>query len=173
MDGASYASNIQNLIIMTTQHPPILLPKKGEHPDALLAEIRMMKEADVDWHGGKVWSLVYYADEAHDQLLKAAHSELFSTNYLNPLAFQSLHRMEQEVVQMTAHMLHGDEHVVGFMSSGGTESILLAMFCYRQRARKLHPKITHPEVVAPVTIHPAFDKAAELFGLYIRKAPVD
>ena len=52
-------------------------------------------------------------------------------------------------------------------------SILLAMFCYRQRARKLYPQISRPEVVAPATIHPAFDKAAILFGLKIRKAPVD
>jgi sphinganine-1-phosphate aldolase len=151
----------------------VSIPLEGENPDLILQQIRKMKEEDVAWKEGKVWSLVYFADEAHDQLLKAAHSELFSSNYLNPLAFKSLHRMEQEVVHMTAHMLHGDEHTVGVMSTGGTESILLAMFCYRQRARKLHPRITKPEVVAPVTIHPAFDKAAELFGINLRKAPVD
>ena len=153
--------------------PPVTIPPEGENPDLILQHIRKMKEADVDWKGGKVWSLVYFADEVHDNLLKAAHSELFSSNYLNPLAFKSLHQMEQEVVHMTAHMLHGDEHTVGVMSTGGTESILLAMFCYRQRARKLHPHITQPEVITPVTIHPAFDKAAELFGLILRKASVD
>lgn len=152
---------------------PVAIPLQGENPGDLLQEIRRMKEMDIAWKEGKVWSLVYYANEEHDRLLKAAHSELFSTNYLNPLAFKSLHRMEQEVVHMTARMLHGDAHTVGVMSTGGTESILLAMFCYRQRARKLHPGIHAPEVVAPVTIHPAFDKAAELFGIHIRKAPVD
>ena len=132
-----------------------------------------MKETDVDWKSGKVWSLVYHADAEHDQLLKSAHQELFSTNYLNPLAFKSLHWMEKEVVRMTSQMLHGDERTVGVMTTGGSESILLAMYCYRQRAQKFHPKIKKPEVIVPVTIHPAFDKAAELFGLHLRKAPVD
>ncbi|HJW30631.1 MAG TPA: aminotransferase class V-fold PLP-dependent enzyme, partial [Saprospiraceae bacterium] len=158
---------------MSTLHPPISIPTEGERPEDLLEQIRKMKAEDVDWRGGKVWSLVYYAGEEHDQLLRDAHGELFSSNYLNPLAFKSLHRMEQEVVRMTAAMQHGDEHTVGVMSTGGTESILLAMFCYRQRARKLNPRIDKPEVVAPATIHPAFDKAAELFGLHLRKAPVD
>lgn len=132
-----------------------------------------MKKEDAAWKDGKTWALVYYANEAHDQLLKAASNELFSGNYLNPLAFKSLHRMEQDVVHMTAQMLNGGHKAVGVMSSGGTESILLAMFTYRQRAAKLHPRITAPEVVVPETIHPAFDKAALLFGLQLRKAPVD
>jgi len=173
MGSAPYQITFSTCLIMIEKNLPVSIPHEGEHPDHLMDEIRSMKKADVAWREGKVWSLVYYADEAHDKLLRDAHSELFSTNYLNPLAFKSLHRMEQEVVHMTAHMLHGDAHTVGVMSTGGTESVLLAMFCYRQRARKLHTRITRPEVVTPVTIHPAFDKAAELFGLHIRKAPVD
>ncbi|MBT8196239.1 MAG: aspartate aminotransferase family protein, partial [Bacteroidia bacterium] len=149
------------------------IPSEGENSNSILQEIKQMKQEDVDWMHGKVWSMVYYVDEEHDNLLKAASSELFSANYLNPLAFKSLHRMEQEVVHMTAQMLHGDEHSVGVMSTGGTESILLAALSYVQRARKLHPKITKPEVVAPATIHPAFDKAALFFGFQLRKAPVD
>ncbi|HZV70887.1 MAG TPA: aspartate aminotransferase family protein [Saprospiraceae bacterium] len=149
------------------------IPLSGEKPDHILEQIKKLKEEDAAWKEGRVWSLVYYADEEHDSLLKAAHNELFSANYLNPLAFKSLHRMEQEVVRMTADMLHGDDKTVGVMTTGGTESILLAMFCYRQRARKLHPMIDKPEIVAPMTIHPAFDKAASMFGLRIRKARVD
>jgi glutamate/tyrosine decarboxylase-like PLP-dependent enzyme len=130
---------------MSENHPLVRIPYEGEDPDFLLDEIRKMKESDVDWKSGKVWSLVYHADAEHDQLLKSAHHELFGTNYLNPLAFKSLHRMEQEVVRMTSQMLHGDEHTVGVMSTGGSESILLAMYGYRQRARKFHPKIKKPE----------------------------
>ena len=78
---------------------------KGEQPTIILQQIRKMKEHDVDWKEGRVWSLVYYVNEEHDKLLQAAGSELFSANYLNPLAFKSLQRMEQEVVHMTAHML--------------------------------------------------------------------
>lgn len=149
------------------------IPAAGRSPDLILRQIRKMKTADVAWKAGRAWSLVYFADEEHDRLLQAANNELFSTNYLNPLAFKSLHKMEQEVVRMTASMLHGDDQAVGVMTSGGTESILLAMFAYRERARKLAPQLTAPEIVAPATIHPAFDKAALLFGLQVRKAPVD
>ena len=151
----------------------ISIPVEGEKPDTILQQIKKMKEEDVAWKEGKTWSLVYYIDEEHDQLLKAAHNELFSANYLNPLAFKSLHRMEQEVVRMTADMLHGNQDTVGVMTTGGTESILLAILCYRERARKTHPHIVRPEIVTAVTCHPAFDKAAHLFGLHIRKASVD
>ena len=156
-----------------SENHPVRIPNEGEKPAFLLDAIRKMKEADVDWKSGKVWSLVYHADEEHDELIRSAHNELSGSNYLNPLAFKSLHRMEQEVVRMTSHMLHGDEHNVGVMTTGGSESVLLAMLCYRQRARKIFPNIKKPEVVATFTIHPAFDKAAELFGLHLRKAPVD
>ncbi len=151
----------------------IAIPPHGESPESILAHIRDLKRADVAWQEGRAWSLVYYADDEHDRLLKAAHAELASANYLNPMAFPSLHRMEQEVVRMTAHMLHGDEERVGVMTTGGTESILLALLGYRQRARTQMPHIVAPEVVLPTTCHPAFDKAAELFGLKLRKAPVD
>lgn len=151
----------------------IAIPAEGESPELILQNIRRMKEDDVAWKEGKVWSLVYYANDEHDRLLKDASNEMFSSNYLNPLAFKSLHRMEQEVVHMSANMLHGDEHSVGVMTSGGTESILLAMFCYRERARKLHLNIDKPEVILPATIHPAFDKAAHFFGLHLRKVAVN
>ncbi|HEX5653394.1 MAG TPA: aminotransferase class V-fold PLP-dependent enzyme [Chitinophagaceae bacterium] len=158
---------------MKKNDSPIVIPPEGERPDLILEQIKKMQQEDIAWEKGKVWSLVYYAGEEHDQLLKAATNALFSSNYLNPLAFKSLHKMEQEVVHMTINMLHGNEKAVGVMTSGGTESILLAMFCYRQRARKLHPRIKKPEIIAPATIHPAFDKAAEMFGLQLRKTAVD
>lgn len=158
---------------MKALHANNSLPEHGEAPEQILEQIRALQQEDVNWKAGKVWSLVYYADEVHDNLLKSAHNALFSSNYLNPLAFKSLHRMEQEVVHMTLAMLHGNREAVGVMTSGGTESILLAMFCYRQRAKKWKPHAKRYEVLAPATIHPAFDKAAEMFGLRLRKVAVD
>jgi sphinganine-1-phosphate aldolase len=158
---------------MNESEKNINIPDEGINPGILLQRVKSLQEDDIAWKAGRVWSLVYFADEEHDHLLKAASNELFSTNYLNPFAFKSLQQMEQEVVRMTINMLHGNNDAVGVMTSGGTESILLAMFSYRQRAEKKRPGIRHPEVIAPVTIHPAFDKAAQLFGLHLRKAPVD
>lgn len=158
---------------MKENNLPVSIPTEGENPENILAQIDRMQEEDISWKDGRAWSLVYYVNEAHDKLLQAASSKLFSANYLNPLAFKSLQKMEQEVVHMTANMLHGNTQQVGVMTSGGSESILLAMFAYRERAKKLKPKVTQPEVVVPVTVHPAFDKAAAYFSLKIRKAPVD
>ena len=67
--------------------------------------------------------------------MKKAHNMFFSENGLSPLAFPSLKTFENEVIAMTARMLGGDEEVSGAMTSGGTESILMAMKAYRQWAR--------------------------------------
>ena len=72
-------------------------------------------------------------------------------NALNPLVFPSLRQFEVETVAMVANMLHGDSQCVGSITSGGTESILMAVKTYRDRARKLYPHITKPEIVSLVS----------------------
>jgi sphinganine-1-phosphate aldolase len=115
------------------------IPEKGTATDQLLAQMEQMRDGDADWRGGKVWSLVYFAGEAHHELLKEAHNLFIAENGLNPMAFQSLKRMESDVVRMTASMLNGGPEAVGTMTSGGTESILLAVKAARDRARKRRP----------------------------------
>lgn len=148
------------------------IPERGVETEALLERMSAMREGDADWRSGRVWSLVYHAGDDHSELLKRAHGLFFSENGLNPMAFRSLRRMESEVVRMTASMLHGGERAVGSMTSGGTESILLAVKAARDRARKRWPWILRPEIVAPESIHVAFEKAAHYFGLKIRYAPL-
>lgn len=150
-----------------------VIPETGISGNLILDQIRDFQKGDVNWEDGRTWSLVYHADKAHDQLLQDVSNQFFSANYLNPLAFQSLKKMENEVIEMTSDMLNGGEQTVGAISSGGTESILLAIYTYREWAKKNYPAIKAPEIVAPETIHPAFNKAAHLFGLKIRKAKVD
>jgi glutamate/tyrosine decarboxylase-like PLP-dependent enzyme len=115
---------------------------------------------------------VYYAGEAHHELLQSAHNMFFAENALNPMAFKSLKRMEAEVVQMTASMLHAPDDACGTMTTGGTESILMAVKAARDRAKARGPKTDRPNIVAPRTAHPALDKAAHYFGLELRHAPV-
>lgn len=146
------------------------IPQTGLSPEAILAEMESFKSGDVRWKEGRTWSMVYQVDDAHNALLKQASSLYFSESYINPFAFESLQRMEKEVVAMTADMLHGGEHAVGTMTSGGTESIFLALYTYREWARKTKPNCN--EVIAPSTIHPAFEKAAHILGLHVRKVPV-
>ncbi len=151
----------------------LFIPEKGIPGEELLKELKSLQKNDVAWKDGRTWSLVYHAGEEHDKVIREAYSEFFSANYLNPFAFKSLMKMEAEVVRMTAGMLHGSAEVCGTMTSGGTESILLAVYTCREFARSKKPGITRPEIVVPISAHPAFDKAAHLFGLKIVKAPLD
>ncbi len=151
----------------------ITLPARGLPHDEILTRLEGLRERDADWREGRVFSLVYHADDAHAELIKRAHNLFFSENGLNPMAFQSLRRMEAEVVRMAASMLHGGPDTVGTMTSGGTESILLAVKAARDRARARNRKLTRPNVVAPETVHAAFDKAGHYFGCEIRFARLD
>ncbi len=149
------------------------IPEKGRPAEDLLTEMESYGVDDVDFKGGRTWSMVYWAGDDHHAFLEKAHNLYMAGNALNPMAFKSLKRFEAEVVQMTASMLHGPESAVGTMTSGGTESILMAVKAYRDEARRKWPWIVRPQIVAPVTVHPAFDKACHYFGLQLKKVPVD
>ncbi|VDO26136.1 unnamed protein product [Haemonchus placei] len=85
-------------------------------------------------------------------------------------AFPGARKMEAEILRMCLSMFHGGQEACGVVAGGGTEVMLLACLAYRNRgiARGMY----HPEIVAPSTAHPALDKAAELFGMTIRRVPV-
>jgi glutamate/tyrosine decarboxylase-like PLP-dependent enzyme len=148
------------------------IPAAGRAREELLATMDCYRAGDARWQDGRCFSLVYWAGEEHERTLMAAHERFFMENALNPMAFKSLKRMESEVVQMTASMLHAPPEAVGTMTSGGTESLLMAVKTYRERARAKRPWVLFPEMVAPDTIHPAIDKAAHYFGVKLRRARV-
>jgi len=149
-----------------------VIPAHGRSRDDVLAELRERQADDVDWRGGRVFSLVYHAGDAHEQLIKDAHGLYASANLLNPMAFAGLRSLERDIVASAATLFHG-EGAVGAVTSGGTESILCTVAAYRDRARRTKPWLAWPELVVPRTIHPAFDKAAHYFGVKLRKVDVD
>ncbi len=150
----------------------IRLPKKGRGRKDILKQLRDFGKEDPDYKHMRTWSLVYYLGEGHTKFLLDAYGAYFSANGLNPTVFRSLKRLENEVVRITAGLLHGDRNVVGVMTSGGTESCLLAVKTYRDmgRAKK---RIRKPEMVIPVTAHVAWEKGAEYFGVKAVRAPLD
>ena len=147
------------------------LPKTGTPPDALLARMRERKRDDADWHAGRTFSLVYPAGDDVDAVLRDANLLYLYENALNPFRFPSLRTMETEVVEMAASLLNGGADAGGAMTSGGTESILMAMKSARDRARA-EKGIEAPELLAPVSAHPAFAKAAHYLGMTLRQAPL-
>ena len=145
-------------------------PAAGRPVDDLLREIRGGRGGDADWRGGRTFSLVYDpADPELERLHEAVAHEYLHENYLNPFAFPSLLRMEQRVVEM-ANDLFGAPGGAGKMTSGGTESIFLAVQVAREHARAAG--IAEPELLTGTTAHPAFAKAAHYLDVEHRLVPV-
>jgi len=147
-------------------------PTTGRSKEAVLDTMRAARDHDIQWQQGRVFGLVYHISEEIDDLLKEAFTMFFSENGLNPTAFPSLRKFETEVVSMTASLLGGDENVCGNMTTGGTESLIMAVKTARDWARIHQPGVTSPEIVMPVTAHPAFDKAGEYLNVRIVHVPV-
>ena len=136
---------------------------------------RMASAEERTWREGYASGAVYHGDPAHMAFLSRIYAAQSQSNPLHPDLWPSATKFEAEIVAMTASMLGADQAaetpVVGTVSSGGTESILLAMKTYRDFARERRG-IAEPEIVAPVTAHAAFDKAARFFDMPLVRVPV-
>jgi len=149
----------------------IIIPEKSSKSDEVLNSLKEISKKDIKWTEGKAFGYVYHIDEEQTRLLIEANNMFAGSNALNPMAFPSLKECEKEIISMTADMLNGDENVVGALTSGGTESILMAVKTYRDWAKN-KKGIKNPEIVLPVSAHPAFDKAAHYFGVKLIKTPL-
>lgn len=150
-----------------TKH--LAIPDKALSHEEILSGMKELKEKDdKHWKSGKVSGTVYGGQEEHTNFLNQVFSMFSLTNPLHPDVFPSTRKFEAEVVRMAAEMMRGDTNVCGAITSGGTESILMAVKAYRDRAG-----VQNPEMVVPVTIHAAFDKAAKYFGIKIVHVPIN
>lgn len=138
----------------------------------MLQRLAALRADDARWEQGRTFSLVYHAGDEHTEFLKRAYALYFSENALNPTAFGSLKRMEREVVAMTAALLGGGAEAAGTMTSGGSESLFLALKTYRDRARAQRGAAEPLEIIVPRSAHPAIDKAAHCLGLRLLRAPL-
>jgi glutamate/tyrosine decarboxylase-like PLP-dependent enzyme len=137
----------------------------------VLAEVSAIGQSDLRWKEGRAFSLAYYAGSEVQAVADQAYAMYGSTNGLNADAFPSLKKFQADVVATVNRWVHGDETSAGFMTSGGTESILLAVKAARERGRREFG-ITQPNVVLPTSAHAAFEKACYYFGLESRRVPV-
>ncbi|KAL4218090.1 hypothetical protein ACF0H5_022826 [Mactra antiquata] len=179
---------------VTKSKPIVRIPETGISFDDLRQQMKNLQKRDANpERDGNVFAYQYtlhdqnfeLQEEAfdafceksghsveHDGLVKEFFHGFMHENALNPMIYPALRLMETEVVSMTASMLHGNREVVGFLTSGGTESNLMAVKTYRDMALATRKGIGKPNIVAPITVHPTIDKAAHYFGLDIIHTPM-
>lgn len=152
---------------------PFPIPSKGKSRDEVMATLREYRAGDPDWSQGKIFGYVFHGDDDIVATVEEAFRFYMWDNMLDPSVFPSLLRLETEVVAMAADHLGGDAEVCGNFTSGGTESCLLAVKAARDWARATKPAIAEPEMILPVTAHPAFHKAAHYFDVKAVTVPID
>ncbi len=150
------------------------IPEVGRARTAILHEMEAMRtHEEAQWKDGFVSGAVYHGDQEHIDFLNRVYALNSQSNPLHSDVWPSATKFEAEIVAMTADMLGGSgQDIRGTVSSGGTESILLAMKAYRDRARE-KKGITRPEMILPVTAHAAFDKACQYFHIKPVHIPFD
>lgn len=149
------------------------IPKQGLSKDEVFRRLEAFRADDMPWRDGRTWAYVYDPGREAEEIIKRAFSMYLTENALDPTVFPSMMRLENELVAMAARHLRGNEHVVGNFTSGGTESILLAVKTARDRARDLRPEIREPELLLPSTAHAAFHKACHYLDVRPVSVPVD
>lgn len=133
--------------------------------EALLAELDAASWGDADWRSARTWSLVYHASDEIEQVAREAYSRFMATNGLSPVAFPSLGRFESEVLEAVRELLEAPLEAAGSWTSGGTESLLLAVKTARDWARVHRPDVIAPEMLVPESAHPALHKAGHYLGV--------
>lgn len=147
------------------------IPETGRPFEEILKQLDLYAADDPAYKEGKTWSLVYYKDEEYTRFIAEAYEKYISANGLNPTAFKSLKRFENDIVAFTAELLHADERSAGCVTSCGTESCMLAVKTYRDWGKAVKG-IRRPEIIVAETAHVSWYKGAEYFGVKVHTVPV-
>lgn len=177
-DGDSLMGDLHPYAKILPKHTE--LPAHGLTHEKILAELETMAQAEQKkWDTGQVSGTIYHGSLDHYAFLNRAFGLFSHASLLQRDLCPSGTKLEAEIIAMTARLLHGDvpatlkagDRVCGSITSGGTESLLSAALVCREVGRK-ERGIAVPEIVAPQTIHPAFDKAAHYLGIKLVRVPV-
>jgi len=154
-----------------------MLPEEGTPRADVLAQLTAMAtEEDATWESGKCSGTMYCGDHDHYDFMNRAFGLFAHVNVLQRDMCPSATKFEAEILAMTLDLFHAEAvegaTPAGIVTTGGTGSICHALLAYRDHAAA-ERGITRPNVIKPETAHPAFDKACHLFGIELRRAPVD
>lgn len=144
-----------------------MIPARGRARGDILAELQARKAGDRDWRRGRLAVYFYWLDEELERVQQEAYLAYWTENNLGQRAYPSLKSLEDEVIAMSLALLGGGERAGGTFTSGGSESIFLAMMAARNRARR-----EAPNIVLPNSAHLTFDRAAEALGIEARRVPI-
>lgn len=154
----------------------LTLPEDGKSLDWILAE---MEKMDIEltgqsgiWNEGKLSGAVYHGGEELQKIITTAYDRYCVSNPLHPDVFPAVRKMEAEIVAMVLKLYNGPDTGCGVVTSGGTESIIMALKTYRDWGRKVKG-ITEPEIIIPASAHAAFDKGAAYFNIKVHVIPVN
>ncbi|MCP3987152.1 MAG: aspartate aminotransferase family protein [bacterium] len=156
-------------------------PEKGRSRQEILDELReVAREEDSFWQTGQCSGTMYCGDTEHYAFLNEVFSNYAHVNALQRDICPSATRFEGEIIAMALDLMNAsaavgegeDARPCGSVTSGGTESIITSVLMYRDKYRA-ERDIKEPEMILPVTAHPAFEKGAHLFGVKVVHAPID
>jgi len=151
-----------------------VIPEHGLGEEEIYAELEEYRQmSKLNYDNGKISGTVYNSDERLTELLVKSMAKFPWANPLHPTVFRGVRKMESEIVSMVVDIYNGTEiGACGTTTSGGTESILMAVRTYREWA-KAEKGITRPHMIIPTTAHAAFNKAANYFGIRLTHIPMD
>lgn len=147
------------------------IPAKGRPRAELMADLTARKAGDRDWRRGRLAVYFYWLDEELERVQQDAYLAYWTENNLGQRAYPSLKTIEDEVIAMALSLLGGGGRAGGTFTSGGSESIFLAMMAARNKARAQRG-VTRPNIVLPDSAHLTFDRAAEALGMEARRVPI-
>lgn len=145
---------------------------QGQTATAILEHLESLRINDVRWRDGRCFTLAYSAGADVLAIAEESYRRFSGENALNTTAFPSLRVMQQEVVDIVAGWTHGNDETAGFMTSGGTESLVLTVRAARKRAEREGRNLQRMNMVLPASAHAAFEKGADYFDVESRRIPV-
>jgi glutamate/tyrosine decarboxylase-like PLP-dependent enzyme len=146
--------------------------QNGIEAQDVLSEMETFRSHDVRWRDGRCFTLAYSAGPEALAIAEEAYRRFSGENALNTAAFPSLKHMAQEVVDTVAGWCNGDDDVAGFMTSGGTESLVLVVRSAVMRAKREGRLTATPNMVLPTSAHAALEKGADYFSVEARRVDV-
>ena len=151
------------------------LPVSGLSQFELQNTLDKLRERDLVQHSsewaGRCFMFNMQAGDAVQKVAEAAYMQYLKTDALSSVAYPSVKGFQDDLLAFSTALFRGVDPTLGTVTTGGTESIMLAMQCARDWAREARPSVKEPEVLCPRTAHPAFNKGAELLGLRVIRVP--